>query len=66
MRLAINTRCNNCDRYLPEGSAVRLNPETLEPECLRGECADPLPGAASSEEHCRKCWLIHPKGECDR
>ena len=55
-------KCADCGEYWPEGTPIRHVDEGW----VHDACSDRLSDVRRSETTCPRCWLVHPKGACDR
>jgi len=55
--------CPECDERWQPGDLIQAGPNTGWQHAV---CPDPTPTLRAGEIRCRTCYLIHPKGECDR
>ena len=54
--------CPGCEQTFQPGTPIRIEGGDWYHEA----CPPPAEEVKPGEEACPVCWLIHPKGECDR
>lgn len=55
-------RCASCTERVHEGDPIRMTDNGA----VHDDCVDVEPEERPEPPVCQTCWLVHPKGACDR